>query len=102
MSKRLKEIPDTCPIYNKINDIVKNINNQLQELLRYADEIRCTAGDLRDTASDIAEAKEDDLYTLEKVNCQIIDDLEIKLYEANKRIEELEKEMTDGTNTISR
>ncbi len=115
MSKRLRAIPDTCPIYDDIESRISEIKNvlgeqvsglieyELKEILKSADEIRNTCGDLRETASDIASEKNEEMEELRK-NMQydidysigIVNELQDELYYAKERIKELESMELSG------
>jgi len=70
MSKRLSQIPTSCPVFNKALEAIKEIEEYLGEKicdqLRYEidtvidciEECRTINGDLRDTCSDIIDEKD--------------------------------------------
>jgi hypothetical protein len=109
MSKRLGDIPDTCPIYDEIKSRISEIKNilgeqvsilidyELTKILKCADQIRNTCADLRETASDIADSKNEEIEEIRKdmqweidENVRICVKIQDELYYANERIEELE------------
>ena len=73
---RLRDIPNTCPIFDKlvyeiscIRDILGDrvselIECELDEIREYADEIRNTAADLRECAKEIADSKNEEISEL--------------------------------------
>jgi ribosome recycling factor len=109
MSKRLREIKETCPIFENIEDEIKSIeltlgptvtgliDSNLNKVLELADIIRNTCGDLRETAHDIVESKNKEIEDLRnEMNDEIKyisglhDKAEDELYYAKERISELE------------
>ena len=73
---RLRDIPTTCPIFDKlvseidcIRDILGDkvselIEAELDAIKDYADEIRNTAADLRECAQEIAHTKNEEISEL--------------------------------------
>lgn len=73
---RLRDIPLTCPIFDRltceIDDIRKILGEKVSDLIEaelkaikdYADEIRNTAADLRECAKEIADSKDEDISEL--------------------------------------
>ena len=107
MSRQLGRIPNTCPLFDKLNIEVEEIlNDYLEEdyeykerikmclglVIDYADEIRNTAGELRDTASDIASAKNEEIDELEKDKESLGDEIE----SLKEDIEDLKYQLTNG------
>ena len=91
MSQQLSRISNTCPIFDKLKDEVEEIRNDYLEedyvysdsieqclnlIIDYADEIRNTAGELRDTASDIASSKNEEIDELEKEKKDLLQEIE--------------------------
>lgn len=101
MSKRLRDIPETCPLLRRIEECVDDIRQSIEDrrvtdvgldlILDYATQMRDIASVLRDTARDIAEEK--NRATLAKyLYAEAHKDLE---YEKNKEIERLENIIYD-------
>jgi phage host-nuclease inhibitor protein Gam len=81
MSKRLRDIPTSCPMFDKAISILENLNldekvyeavkNDIDTVIDYINEGRSVNGDLRDTCVDIAEDKDKEIDSL----CKEIDEL---------------------------
>jgi Asp-tRNA(Asn)/Glu-tRNA(Gln) amidotransferase C subunit len=76
MSKRLSDIPTSCPMFDKAISILENLNldeevyesikNDINTVIDYINEGRSVNGDLRDTCLDIAEEKDKEIDSLYK------------------------------------
>lgn len=105
MSKRLRYIPETCPIYRDLEDEVKFIKDNLGEdvsydvdraldaILDYADQIRNTCADLRETAKDIANEKNGEIDDLRFESEKKIEEYQDKIYELECRFFDLEQQL---------
>jgi len=81
MSKRLSDIPTSCPMFDKAIKILENLNlneevyesvkNDIDTVIDYINEGRSVNGDLRDCCVDIAEEKNKEIDSL----CKEIDEL---------------------------
>ena len=75
MSKRLRDIPTTCPMFDKAIKILENLSldEETYEQVKYEidtvidliNDGRSANGDLRDTCVDIAEEKQKEINELE-------------------------------------
>lgn len=79
MSKRLRDIPTTCPMFDKAIKILENLSlseedyervkNDIDTVIDLINEGRSANGYLRDTCVDIAEEKDKEIESLlKKIN----------------------------------
>ena len=76
MSKRLRDIPTSCPMFDKAIKILENLNldeevyeavkNDIDTVIDYINEGRSVNGDLRDCCVDIAEEKDKEIDSLKE------------------------------------
>ena len=76
MSKRLRDIPTSCPMFDKAIKILENlsleesvyesIKDEIESVIDYIEEGRSVNGDLRDCCVDIAEEKDKEIDSLYK------------------------------------
>lgn len=76
MSKRLRDIPTSCPMFDKAINILENLNldeeiyesvkYEIDTVIDYINEGRSVNGDLRDTCVDIADEKNKEIEKLEQ------------------------------------
>lgn len=81
MSRRLRDIPTSCPMFDKAINILENLNldeevyeavkNDIDTVIDYINEGRLVNGDLRDCCVDIAEDKDKEIDSL----CKEVDEL---------------------------
>lgn len=76
MSKRLRDIPTTCPMFDKAIKILENLSlseeeyenvrHDIDTVIDLINEGRSVNGDLRDCCVDIAESKDREIEQLEE------------------------------------
>ena len=85
MSKRLRDIPTSCPMFDKAISILENLNldeevyetvkYEIDTVIDYINEGRSVNGDLRDCCVDIAEEKDKEIDSLYKEINELKDEI---------------------------
>lgn len=108
MSKRLKNIPTSCPMFDKAiaeleyierlveKDVWEDIKKSISTAIDCIEEGRTVNGDLRDTCSDIADTKDKEIAELEDRYSDEIKDLNSTITHLQDKVEELEGEISFG------
>lgn len=101
MSKRLRDIPTSCPMFDKAiaelrlieglvdEDVWRSIKNEIACAIDYIEEGRTVNGDLRDTCVDIADTLKQEINDTTYHYQQEIESLKADIGILEDRIEEL-------------
>jgi len=86
MSKRLRDIPTTCPMFDKAIKILENLSldeetyeqvkYEIDSVIDWINDCRSVNGDLRDTCVDIAEEKQKEIDRLEEYISELKEEID--------------------------